>query len=412
MERVVNTNVPEPEDSALLEAVAALRVAHPDATAKQVHETLTQRKEWANASISAVKRACSKAAKQGLLAPPTSGSSETHSATGPHGNTVDAALKRANMAKDAPTKKRRQCSWCGWARKAINKNTPKCERCRTSYCSEACQRADWDHGGHQKTCRDSRDAETINEMRSKEWNLNLRQAAELQRHTLEIYRTCLDTEGWSSIVDAEQHKTCRDAWLDYWQRCDGPQRAEIMRLVASALTDRESRLGMIDPSILYVLLRRVLPKSKPGNPTAPSHEHPGPLTLPNAAYTGQDWDCFPVQLHDALVEYMWNEPGALPPPLIQGTEEDVEAFLLRTHSFPTGGFVAEHARLRPAERRAAERQMLAGLRPFYLFKYFQYFHLVMQDLVFKVLRGTGELRVSDFENAGPFPDLNLDAFAF
>ena len=109
----MNTNPPEPEDSALLEAVAALRVAHPDATAKQVHEILTQRKEWANASISAVKRAGSKAAKQGLLAPPASGSSETHSApSGPHGNTVDAALKRANMAKDAPTKKRRQCSWC------------------------------------------------------------------------------------------------------------------------------------------------------------------------------------------------------------------------------------------------------------------------------------------------------------
>ena len=52
---------------ALLDAVAAIRISHPDATPKHVHGTLTQQAEWAGVSISAVKRACCRAAKLGLL---------------------------------------------------------------------------------------------------------------------------------------------------------------------------------------------------------------------------------------------------------------------------------------------------------------------------------------------------------
>ena len=59
------------DERALLDAVAALRVSHPDSTPKQVHGMLVQEAaEWAAVSISAVKRACCKAANMGLLRPP------------------------------------------------------------------------------------------------------------------------------------------------------------------------------------------------------------------------------------------------------------------------------------------------------------------------------------------------------
>ena len=56
----------EDEEEALIVAVAALRVRDPDASARQVHSKLVQQEQWASATISAVKRACSKAAKRGL----------------------------------------------------------------------------------------------------------------------------------------------------------------------------------------------------------------------------------------------------------------------------------------------------------------------------------------------------------
>lgn len=48
---------------ALLEAVASLRIADREATAKQLHEALVQKDGFADVSLSAVKRACSKMAK-------------------------------------------------------------------------------------------------------------------------------------------------------------------------------------------------------------------------------------------------------------------------------------------------------------------------------------------------------------
>ena len=58
------------DEAALLEAVVDLRLADRDATAKQLHEALLQKDGFADVSLSAVKRACSKMAKQGLLQAP------------------------------------------------------------------------------------------------------------------------------------------------------------------------------------------------------------------------------------------------------------------------------------------------------------------------------------------------------
>lgn len=54
-------------DEALIEAVIHIRLADREATAKQVHEALVQKDGFADTSLSAVKRACSKVAKKGLL---------------------------------------------------------------------------------------------------------------------------------------------------------------------------------------------------------------------------------------------------------------------------------------------------------------------------------------------------------
>jgi hypothetical protein len=54
-------------EDALLDAVAVIRIGHPDSTPKQVHGMLVRQTEWAGMSISAVKRACCKVAKLGIL---------------------------------------------------------------------------------------------------------------------------------------------------------------------------------------------------------------------------------------------------------------------------------------------------------------------------------------------------------
>ena len=64
-------------EDALLDAVAVIRISHADSTPKQVHGMLVQRAEWSGMSISAVKRACCKVAKLGLLSSTAQAASET-----------------------------------------------------------------------------------------------------------------------------------------------------------------------------------------------------------------------------------------------------------------------------------------------------------------------------------------------
>ena len=64
-------------EDALLNAVAVIRISHPDSTPKQVHGMLVQQAEWAGTSVSAVKRACCKVAKLGTLSRTVQAASET-----------------------------------------------------------------------------------------------------------------------------------------------------------------------------------------------------------------------------------------------------------------------------------------------------------------------------------------------
>ena len=60
---------PAGEDDALLRAVASARAATPEITAKALHAQLAAQPRWASLPLSAVKRACSKAAKQPAAEP-------------------------------------------------------------------------------------------------------------------------------------------------------------------------------------------------------------------------------------------------------------------------------------------------------------------------------------------------------
>ena len=64
-------------EDALLDAVAVIRISQPDSTPKQVHGMLVQQEEWAGTSVSAVKRACCKVAKLGILSRTVQAASET-----------------------------------------------------------------------------------------------------------------------------------------------------------------------------------------------------------------------------------------------------------------------------------------------------------------------------------------------
>ena len=58
------------ERDALVDAVLAIRLAEPEATATQVHQKLVLQERFADTTRSAVKRTCSKVVKQGLLEAP------------------------------------------------------------------------------------------------------------------------------------------------------------------------------------------------------------------------------------------------------------------------------------------------------------------------------------------------------
>ena len=99
----------EREPGELLEAVVAINRIAPLATAKEVHERLVQKERFADVSVASVKRACQKAAKQGLIkradAPPQPSSSggggagSASSRGGAAGSEPPKAVKRAGSRK-------------------------------------------------------------------------------------------------------------------------------------------------------------------------------------------------------------------------------------------------------------------------------------------------------------------------
>ena len=128
---------------ALTDAVATIRLKDCSLTAKEVHLKLCQQTEWADVSLSSVKKVCSKVGKQMAEA----STQENGSAAEPHASPSSASkgLRRVE-----------QCSYC----KTMAPDGVKYQNCElcvkeqlpnpACFCSPACFKKAWKSGGHKQ----------------------------------------------------------------------------------------------------------------------------------------------------------------------------------------------------------------------------------------------------------------------